>query len=242
MRLVPLGRSAVVLSVLLVPALAGALAAPADTRPDVPRPADKVRQDLARPITLKIENKPLSAAIDALNQAARMTVVLDAGAVQIQLGVTADQTQPISLDLDGVPVRKALRRILEPFDLTYVVIDDAVIATTEDAAMSRQMHQHISVDVDKVDLATALRQMARDAGVNVLLDARAEKDADAKLTLHLDDVPLETAVRLAAEMANLKPVRVGNVLFVTSKDNANEMRQDPDLTQPAQPGPILKDK
>ncbi len=52
------------------------------------------------------------------------------------------------------------------------------------------------------------------------------------MTLRLEDVPLETAVRLLAEMANLKPVRVGNVLFVTGKDNAREMMQDPDIAQP----------
>ncbi len=49
-------------------------------------------------------------------------------------------------------------------------------------------------------------------------------------------MPLETAVRLLAEMAGLKPVRVGNVLFVTKKETANELRADPDLQQPAQPG------
>jgi hypothetical protein len=48
----------------------------------------------------------------------------------------------------------------------------------------------------------------------------------------MEDVPLETAVRLVAEMAGLKPVKVGNVLFVTTKTLANEMRNDPDLNQP----------
>ena len=52
------------------------------------------------------------------------------------------------------------------------------------------------------------------------------------MTLRLEDVPLETAVRLLSEMAGLKPVRVGNTLFVTSKDNAKEMSQDPDIAQP----------
>ena len=37
-------------------------------------------------------------------------------------------------------------------------------------------------------------------------------------------------------MAGLKPVRVGNVLFVTKKETANELPHDPDLQQPAQPG------
>ena len=52
------------------------------------------------------------------------------------------------------------------------------------------------------------------------------------MTLRLEDVPLETAVRLLAEMAGLKPVRVGNTLFITSKETAAEMRQDPDIAQP----------
>jgi hypothetical protein len=37
-------------------------------------------------------------------------------------------------------------------------------------------------------------------------------------------------------MVGLKPVRVGNVLFVTTKANAAEMRQDPDLAPIPQPG------
>ena len=49
--------------------------------------------------------------------------------------------------------------------------------------------------------------------------------------MRLEDVPLETAVRLLAEMAGLKPVRVGNTLFVTRKELAAEMRNDPDFAQ-----------
>jgi hypothetical protein len=44
-------------------------------------------------------------------------------------------------------------------------------------------------------------------------------------------------------MAGLKPVRVGNVLFVTTKARATEMRADPDLN-PNPPGnaqPIILD-
>ena len=241
MHLVPLGRSALILAAVLFSAPAVALAAPADnTTPEAPRGGDKVRKALLHPITLKLENKSLSAAIDALKDAAKMNIVLDSAAIQ-QLGYTPDMSQPISIDLKDAPVRTVLREILDPFGLTYVVIDNALIVTTEDMAMMRQMRQHVTVDMDKVDLGSALRQVARDAGVNVLVDSRVEKDADAKVTLHLEDVPLETAVRLLAEMANLKLVRIGNVLFVTSKDNANELRQDPDLNQPPQPPSLPKE-
>ena len=242
MRLVPLARSAVILSAVLVPALTVALGAPAEPKAEAPNVAEKVRKDLSRPVTLKIDNKPLSVAVDALREAAKMNIVLDSVTIQQQLGFTPDQSQTFSLDLKDAPLRTALREILDPFGLTYVIIDDTIILTTDDMAMMRQMRQRVTVDMDKVDLGAALQQVARGTGVNVILDTRVEKDADAKVTLHLEDVPLETAVRLLSEMANLKPVRVGNVLFVTSKDNANEMRQDPDLSQPLQPLPVLKDK
>src|SRR5205807_641258 len=42
----------------------------------------------------------------------------------------------------------------------------------------------------------------------------------------------DTAVRLVSEMAALKVVRIGNVLFITNKATAQEMRQDPDLAGP----------
>jgi type II secretory pathway component HofQ len=96
------------------------------------------------------------------------------------------------------------------------------------------MRQRVSVDLEKTPFADALKQISRQTGANLILDTRVEKDAAAKVSLQMEDVPLETAVRLLAEMAGLKPVRVGNVLFVTGKANANEMRNDPDVAQPNQ--------
>ena len=42
------------------------------------------------------------------------------------------------------------------------------------------------------------------------------------MTLQVEDVPLETAVRLIGEAANLKAVRLGNVVLVTTKAHAIE--------------------
>src|SRR5207247_440436 len=98
----------------------------------------------------------------------------------------------------------------------------SVLVTTEEMADARQMGQLVSVNLDKVELAAALKQIARDTAVNIALDPRAEKEATAKVSLQAEDVPLETAVRLMAEMAGLKPVRAGNALFVTKKDVAAE--------------------
>jgi hypothetical protein len=244
MRLVAVGRWAAALSLVLVPfALAVAFAAPAEPKAEAPKPAEKLRKDLDKPITLKIDKQPLSAAMDMLKEKSKINFVVDSITIQQQLGFTPDQPPfPVEADMKELPLRSALREVLDPYGLTYVVIGDTVVVTTDDMAMMRQLRQRVNVDMDKIELASALRQVGREASVNIILDSRAEKDAGSKVTLQLEDVPLETAVRLLSEMANLKPVRVGNVLFVTTKEIANEMRQDPDLSQPMQPLPILKDK
>ena len=72
--------------------------------------------------------------------------------------------------------------------------------------------------------------------MNLVLDGRHQKEGSAKVSLQLEDVPLETAVRLLSEMAGLKALRLNNTMFVTTKDVAAELRQDPDWMQPGQPG------
>ena len=130
--------------------------------------------------------------------------------------------------------RTALRTLLDPYNLTFVAVGDEVVVATEDGAAALRMGQRVSVHLDKVEFAAALKQIARETGVNLALDPRAEKEASAKVSLQVEDVPLRTAVQLLSEMAGLKPVRVGDLLFVTTKKTAAEMRGDPDLVAPPQ--------
>jgi hypothetical protein len=215
------------------PALALAASAASDKDASV-SPVEKLRKDLDKPITLKIAKQSLTTAVEMLRKQTKINFVLDGPMIQ-QLGFTPDQPpSPVDVDLKDVTVRTALRSILSPYNLSFAPIGDTVVITTDDMAMFRQMRQRVSVDLEKTPFADALKQISRQTGANLILDARVEKDAAAKVSLQMEDVPLETAVRLLAEMAGLKPVRVGNVLFVTGKANANEMRNDPDIAQPNQ--------
>src|SRR5438105_4858356 len=81
------------------------------------------------------------------------------------------------------------------------------------------------------------QKLAKETATNLVIDPRMAKEAQATVSVELDEVPLESAVRLLAEMAGLKPVRLGNVLFVTSKTAAVSLRADPDLV----PRPALPD-
>jgi hypothetical protein len=104
-----------------------------------------------------------------------------------------------------------------------------VLISTEDMVVYRQLKQKVTLDLDKQQFGGALKQLGRETGVNVVVDARVKKESESPVTLQLEDVPLESAIRLMSEMAGLKPVRVGNVLFVTTKASAQEMRAEADL-------------
>jgi hypothetical protein len=226
-------------------ALAGALAPAARAAPasptapsdkDKPAPAvDKIRKALDTPISVKIERQSLTAAVEVLRDKTKVNFVLDTFTLQ-QFGINPDAPpSQVDVDLKDVKLKSALRTILQPYGMSYAPLGDTVLITNEQTAMVRQMKQRVNIEFDNVEFGKALKQLSRETAVNLILDSRVEKEAKSAVSLELEDVPLETAVRLLAEMAGLKPVRVGNVLFVTDKKNANEMRADPDLGALSQP-------
>ena len=225
--------AAVLLAFLLVPAPGSAAPAPDDAKARSLSPADKIRKELERTINLDVDQQPLALAVAQVQELTKINFVLDRVTLT-QSGIDPDQ-MTVSLKLKDVKVRSALRSLLTPYNLNFAILGDTVLVSTDEVAMLRQVRQRVSIDLEKMELGKALRQLARETGTNLIVDTRVAKDAQTPVTLQMEDVPLETAVRLMAEMVNLKPVRVGNTLFVTSKANANELRNDPDLQPPPMP-------
>jgi len=199
--------------------------------------AEKIRKDLDQVVSVEIVEQPLPLAIEYLRDKTKINFVLDRLTMN-QMGIDADQT-PVTVRLKDVKVRTALRAVLSSHNLSFAILGDTVLISSDEVAMARQMRQRVSIDLKQVEFAKALRQVAQETATNLVVDARIAKDAQQLITLQLEDVPLETAVRLMSEMAGLKPVRVGNVLFVSTKANAAELRQDPDLVPvPGTPGVV----
>jgi type II secretory pathway component GspD/PulD (secretin) len=184
----------------------------------------KVRKALDEPISLELTDQPLSAALNKIRDQTKINFVVDRLTLQ-QNGIDPEQTQ-VSVKLKDVKARSCLRAVLSPYNLGYAIIGDTVLISTDDMVMHRQVRQRVNIDIERMPLADALKQVAHDTATSIILDPRVAKADDVKgaqVTLQLDDVPLETAVRLMAATAGLKPVQVGNVLFVTNKANAREM-------------------
>jgi hypothetical protein len=199
----------------------------ADPAPEVKEkallPGERIRKVFDQKITIEITEQPLFLALNQLREQTKINFVLDRQTLQ-NMGQDPEAL-PVTVKRKDEKVSEVLKAIVKPYNLGYAIIGDTVFVSTDDMAMMRQLKQHITVDVEKVELAKALEQLKRETATNIVLDAKAAKEGKTIVTLQIDDVPLETAVRLLAEMAGLKVVRNANVLYVTPRGNANELRR-----------------
>jgi hypothetical protein len=221
------------LALTVVAGLASAAPADQESKDKATTPTEKIRQALDQPIALDITEQPLTQALNKIREQTKINFVVDRMLIQ-QMGYDPEQ-MPVSAKLKDAKARTCLRSVLSPYNLGYAIIGDTVLISTDDMVMQRQMKQRVTVDLDKVDLAAALKQLSRETATNLLLDSRVPvKEGKTTVTLQLEDVPLDTAIKLVAEAGGLKPVQVGNVMLVTTKALANEMRNDPELMTAAQ--------
>jgi hypothetical protein len=186
--------------------------------------ADKLRRELDQLITIDINEQPLNLAVNQLREQTHLNFVLDKFTL-LQLGIDPDMV-PVSAKLKDVKLRSALRTIFGPYNLSFAIIGDTVLISTDEMAIYRQMRQRVNVDVENIEFASSLRQLARETATNLVIDPRVQKEAQGKITLQIEDVPLDTAVRLMSEMVGLKPVKVGNTLFICSKTTAKDLREE----------------
>jgi type II secretory pathway component HofQ len=230
LRLSPRHGAAVALALVLSLTAAPAAPVPARDEKSGETPAEKVRKALDQNIAnLEIDNQQLMLALEQLREETKITFVLDRTTIAQTMGLDVDNGAPVRAKLQNVKARTALRNILNQYSLSYAIVGDSIVISSEEMAVYRQLKQRVSLDLDRVPAEKALRGLARETATNLLVDNRAQKDAQNAVSLQVDDVPLETAVRLIAEAAGLKPVRMGNVLLVTTKAHATELRSEPDL-------------
>lgn len=133
-------------------------------------------------------------------------------------------------------IETVLRRLLKrvPHSATYLIRGNAIEITTTEAirkeffaerpTMPGPLPPLVSGDFDKVPLEEALKKLNHYG--NIVLDARAAKEGQVQVSADLSNVPLDTAVRMFADMAGLSVVPLDNALYVTSKENARGLLKE----------------
>jgi len=195
-------------------------------------PAEQVKKALDQNVTVDLSCQPLTEVIRLLHDQSHINLVLDRQALS-QMSFNPDEalvSTPLSMRLGS-----GLRQILSQHNLDYAIVGDMILITTEAMAIERQMRQPISIRFQNLQLKTAVERLARETATNIVLDPGAIRQIRLPVTLHVHDAPLEVIVKLLANQVDLKQIRVGNVMMVTTKANAAELQEYQEFSQPVVP-------
>lgn len=94
---------------------------------------EKIRKSLTRPITVDFRETPLDQITKFVQDFAGINVVLDQVGLD-EAGV--DSEEPVSLQLEDIPLKSALKLMLGPLELAYLIKDDVLLITSKERAES----------------------------------------------------------------------------------------------------------
>jgi hypothetical protein len=187
---------------------------------------EQIRQALDMPVKLDFSGQSLMEALQHLRERTNVEFNLDQVALAMTgVNINDNGDQPITLKSTG-KLSAALRKLLTAHQLTYVIFEDSILITTPELAVHRQMKQRVNLDVNEQPLVKALRELARGYAFNLVIDPKLGTATDRAVSLTLDGATLETSVRLLAEVAGLKAVRMDNVMMITTEERAEKLRKE----------------
>jgi RNA polymerase sigma factor (sigma-70 family) len=226
----------------IVPSGAGAAAA--SPAPD-PKPhtagAAETRAALGKLVDLPVgfePNTPLREATEFLGDRYKVQIIFDDPAFKRDLSIDNMSEQPVKLPkLSGLTLSQVLQLLATQVNATYLVRPNHILITTHMRSNPKAWQRSrfvgaqeiappvtISFQNDPID--QALGKLSDLTGINIVLDYRCiEKAANGVVTTNLTNVPLDTAVKLLADMVELDAVALDSALYVTSPDNASNLRQ-----------------
>jgi type II secretory pathway component GspD/PulD (secretin) len=213
---------------------AQAIAAPLPATKGEGDPIAKARAALANRVTIKAENKTLAEVIELFKEIGKAEIQLDTGTIQM-MGLDVN-TPMMTFEVKDMPLKDAVPKAFAALNLRCGVTAQGIIVSSDEGITVRQLRQRVNLDAENKILTDVFKGLSNETGANVVVDPRiAKKVSDEKITLKLEDVPLETAVRLAADVGGFSVIRMSNVLFVTSDARAEKLR--PDADKPVPPSP-----
>ncbi len=147
-----------------------------------------------------------------------------------------------------VPLEIILKDLLSRMkpEATFLVQGDHVVVVSK-AALERgeMLQERIHASYENKPLDEVLQELSDKTAVTVLVDPRLGNNANTRITVTLRGVPLRTAIELLADMAGAAAIVRGEVLYVTTKENAEALQKEkkpskegkPDAASPVEAKP-----
>ena len=219
-----------------------ALANPQEVRKE---PKIEGFQQLAHKLSLPISveggidaNTPLNDALEFLSQRHEVPILVNTAAFK-KAGTEDVETLPVKLPkIFGARLGTVLQMLLNQINAAYLVRSDHIEVTTlqdsrpevwpgNQSARGRALMPLVSVAFEKRPLTDALKELSTLTDVSVVVDSWAgEKEGNTAVTATFKNVPLDTAVRVLADIAGLSSMLIDNVLYVTTRPNAKVLEAE----------------
>jgi hypothetical protein len=230
-----------------------ALAAADTPRPATPPAApaaanaEDLQTKLGRRVSFKGFDDPKTTLVDALDSLSKWyfggAEVFDVNEKAFRFDQFMDVLKAPIAENNPVPpmnttlaavLRKILARVNAPSGATWLIRRDVIEITTGEfqrrevwgTADEGPFLPIVQVAFDRRPLDEALKELAEQAEYSVVLDASAAEKGKTPVTARMYNAPLDTAVRLLAGMAGLRPVMLDNVLYVTTREGAEALEKD----------------
>jgi hypothetical protein len=127
----------------------------------------------------------------------------------------------------GVALQRALKCVASG-NATYIVKGGAIeITTFKSASIENLLTTRILANYQNRRLADILRDLSARTGVSILIDPRANVEANRTLSAKFHgDASLAGALRTLTDMADLKAIVLDGVVYITTPANAESLRKE----------------
>lgn len=205
--------------------------------------AEQVLERLNQPLDLSepaFANNAMSLRefIDAFSQKTKIRVLVDTAAFKVEHETEYPNGVEIyeaRIDLTAQPktltAATVLRVVLAQVktnNATFIVRDGLLEVTTKLQTLTPQaVERKVTARILKRPFAAVLEDLAAGNGVSIVLDDRvAEKAKTPVSATFRNDVSLDTALQMLADMVGLRTVVLESGVYVTTPENAESMRKE----------------
>jgi hypothetical protein len=169
------------------------------------------------PVSANFRNLPLDTAVRVLADMAELRTSLNDNVVYVTTEARAVKLRPASENEAASPA--------VGFGLPFPM---GVPRNPLVPGLGGPLSQTKKVSFDKRPLNEAMQELLDGTGCKLVLDPRVGDKAKTPVTANLEGVTVETSLRVLADMADLKPVFMENVVYLTSKENARVLQSEQD--------------
>lgn len=202
----------------------------------------KLKAVLEEPTSFSFVKTPLAEALRFLSTLHKINIVLDPS--------VAHPTNTVTMGVEEMSVRNALTWMLRIKHLDYTFADEAVFVSTPERIRSLEASRKatlidprlrtvLNVEFSETPIRKALEALSEKTGLNIRL--RAEQVPPVRLTLKMDHVTLERAVRELVAQTGLPFAfsleKDGMVIWLQSPSRKTAEEPEAPAAEPEQPSP-----